>query len=80
VKVWQPRDLLDQSHKSVWPISGVTCMLEYENGADAAKWKGGADFFTGSLNNGQKVTEELRLVPLPASVVKWIEAEMKNIK
>jgi len=55
-------------------------MLEYENGADAAKRKGGADFFTGSLNNGQEMTEELRFVPLPADIVKLIEAEMKNIK
>jgi len=38
------------------------------------------DFFTWSLNNGQKMAEELGFVPLPASVVKMVEAEMKNIK
>mgnify|MGYP001044124183 FL=1 len=38
------------------------------------------DFFTWSLNNGQKMAEELGFVPLPPNVVKMVEAEMKNIK
>ncbi|PIX96951.1 MAG: phosphate ABC transporter substrate-binding protein PstS, partial [Hydrogenophilales bacterium CG_4_9_14_3_um_filter_63_34] len=33
-----------------------------------------------SLNHGQKMAEELGFVPLPANVVKMVEAEMKNIK
>lgn len=55
-------------------------MLAYENGGDAAKQKGGVGLFAWSLNNGQKVAEELGFVPLPASVAKLIEAEMKNIR
>jgi phosphate transport system substrate-binding protein len=73
-------DLLDQSHKNAWPITSATYMLAYEKGSDAAKQKGVVDFFTWSLNNGQKMAEELGFVPLPASVVKMVEAEMKNIK
>ena len=73
-------DLLDQSHKNAWPITSATYMLAYEMGADAAKQKGIVDFFTWSLNNGQKMAEELGFVALPASVVKMVEAEMKNIK
>ncbi len=73
-------DLLDQSHKNAWPITTATYGLAYEKGADAAKQKGVVDFFTWSLNNGQKMAEELGFVPLPASVVKMVEAEMKNIK
>ena len=73
-------DLLDQAHKNAWPITSATYMLAYEKGADAAKQKGVVDFFTWSLNNGQKMAEELGFVPLPASVVKMVEAEMKNIK
>lgn len=73
-------DLLDQSHKNAWPITSATYVLAYEKGADAAKQKGVVDFFTWSLNNGQKMAEELGFVPLPASVVKMVEAEMKNIK
>jgi len=73
-------DLLDQSHKNAWPITSATYMLAYEKGTDAAKQKGVVDFFTWSLNNGQKMAEELGFVPLPPSVVKMVEAEMKNIK
>ncbi|MHB1143922.1 MAG: phosphate ABC transporter substrate-binding protein PstS [Thiobacillus sp.] len=72
-------DLLDQSHKNAWPITTATFMLGYEK-ADAAKQKGVVDFFTWSLNNGQKMAEELGFVALPPNVVKMVEAEMKNIK
>lgn len=73
-------DLLDQSHKNAWPITSATYILAYEKGSDAARQKGVVDFFTWSLNNGQKMAEDLGFVPLPASVVKMVEAEMKNIK
>ncbi|MBT9591678.1 MAG: phosphate ABC transporter substrate-binding protein PstS [Thiobacillus sp.] len=73
-------DLLDQVHKNAWPITTATYMLAYEKGTDAGKQKGVVDFFTWSLNNGQKMAEELGFVALPASVVKMVEAEMKNIK
>ncbi|MBU2642143.1 MAG: phosphate ABC transporter substrate-binding protein PstS [Thiobacillus sp.] len=73
-------DLLDQTHKNAWPITSATYMLAYEKGSDAAKQKGVIDFFTWSLNNGQKMAEELGFVALPPSVVKMVEAEMKNIK
>ncbi len=73
-------DLLDQSHKNAWPITTATYVLAYEKGSDATRQKGVVDFFTWSLNNGQKMAEELGFVPLPANVVKMVEAEMKNIK
>jgi len=73
-------DLLDQSHKNAWPITSATYMLAYEKGADAAKQKGVVDFFTWSLNNGEKMAADLGFVALPANVVKMVEAEMKNIK
>ncbi len=73
-------DLLDQAHKNAWPITSATYILAYEKGSDAARQKGVVDFFTWSLNNGQKMAEELGFVPLPANVVKMVEAEMKNIK
>jgi phosphate transport system substrate-binding protein len=73
-------DLLDQPAKNAWPITSATYMLAYEKGDDAAKQKGVVDFFTWSLNNGQKMAEELGFVALPANVVKMVEAEMKNIK
>ena len=73
-------DLLDQTHKNAWPITTATFALAYEKGSDAAKQKGVVDFFTWSLNNGQKMAEELGFVALPANVVKMVEAEMKNVK
>jgi len=73
-------DLIDQSHANAWPITSATYVLAYEKGADAAKQKGVVDFFTWSLNNGQKMAEELGFVALPANVVKMVEAEMKKIK
>lgn len=73
-------DLLDQTHKNAWPITSATYVLAYEKGSDAGKQKGVVDFITWSLNNGQKMAEELGFVALPANVVKMVEAEMKNIK
>jgi phosphate transport system substrate-binding protein len=73
-------DLLDQGHKNAWPITSATYMLVYEKGADAAKQKGVVDFFTWSLNNGQKAAEDLGFVALPANVVKMVEAELKQVK
>ncbi|MDD3529460.1 MAG: phosphate ABC transporter substrate-binding protein PstS [Gallionellaceae bacterium] len=73
-------DLLDQPSKNAWPITSATYVLAYEKGADAVKQKAVVDFFTWSLNNGQKMAEELGFVPLPAGVVKMVEAEMKKIK
>jgi len=73
-------DLLDQSAKNAWPITTATFVLAYEKGADAAKQKAIVDFFTWSLNNGQKEAAELGYVALPANVVKMVEAEMKDIK
>ncbi len=73
-------DLLDQKHDNAWPITSATYVLVYEKGSDAAKQQGVVDFFTWSLNNGQKMAEELGFVALPANVVKMVETEMKKIK
>lgn len=73
-------DLLDQAHKNAWPITSATYVLAYEKGADPVRQKGIIEFFTWSLNNGQKMAEDLGFVALPPSVVKMVEAEMKNLK
>ena len=51
-----------------------------KKGSDSAKQQSVVDFFTWSLNNGQKMAEELGFVALPASVVKMVESEMKRVK
>jgi phosphate transport system substrate-binding protein len=73
-------DLLDQTHKNAWPITSATYILAYEAGANPDRQKGVVDFFTWSLRNGQKMAEALGFVPLPESVVKMVEAEMKTIR
>jgi phosphate transport system substrate-binding protein len=73
-------DLLDQTHQNAWPITTATYVLAYAQGSDAAKQKSVVDFFTWSLNNGQKMAEELGFVALPGNVVKMVETEMKKIK
>jgi phosphate transport system substrate-binding protein len=73
-------DLLDQNHPNAWPITTATYILAYQNGADSNRQKGVVDFFTWSLNNGQKMAEEIGFLPLPNPVVKMVEREMKRIK
>ena len=73
-------DLLDLSHKNAWPITSATYMLAYEKGTDAAKQKGVVDFFSWSLNNGQKMAADLGFVALPANVAQMVEAELKRIR
>ncbi len=73
-------DLLDQAHKNAWPITSATYVLAYEKGADAGKQRLVVEFFSWALNNGQKMAIELGFVPLPASVAKMVEAEMKSIQ
>ncbi len=72
-------DLLDQSHQNAWPITTATYILAYQQGSDASRQKGVVDFFTWSLNNGQKLAEEIGFLALPENVVKMVESEMKRI-
>jgi phosphate transport system substrate-binding protein len=72
--------LLDQTHEQAWPITTATFVIAYKQGDDAAKQKGVVDFFTWSLNNGQKMAEDLGFVALPPNVVKMVEQEMTKIK
>ena len=73
-------DLLDQTHKNAWPITSATYILVYEKGGNAAKQKSVVDFFTWSLNEGQKMATDLGFVALPTHVAKMVEAEMKKIR
>ncbi len=72
-------DLLDMPGKDSWPIVSATYVLSYEQ-ADAAKQKAVKDYFTWSLNHGQKLAEDLGYVALPSSVVKLVEDRMKEMK
>jgi phosphate transport system substrate-binding protein len=72
-------DLLDQGHQNAWPITTATYALVYQQGSDSSRQKSVVDFFTWSLNNGQKQAEAIGFLPLSDSVVKMVESEMKRI-
>lgn len=71
--------LLDMPGKTSWPIVTATYVLSFEQG-DPAKQKAVKDFFTWSLNHGQKMAEDLGYVALPPNVVKLVEARMQEMK
>jgi phosphate transport system substrate-binding protein len=66
--------LANQPGKDSWPITAATFILVHGKQTDAVKAKAVLGFFDWSLNNGQKMAEELLYVPLPDKLVKQIEA------
>ncbi|HMW17236.1 MAG TPA: phosphate ABC transporter substrate-binding protein PstS [Accumulibacter sp.] len=73
-------DLLDQPQESAWPITTATYVLAYAKGEHAEKQQGVVDFFTWSINHGQRMARDLGFVPLPEGVVKMVETELKRIR
>ena len=64
---------------AAYPIASYTYILVYQNQQDAAKGKALADFLWWAIHDGQKHPASLLYAPLPASVVKQIEAKIKQI-
>jgi phosphate transport system substrate-binding protein len=60
--------------EKAWPITATTWAIMYKEPKDAARSKAAFEFFKWSLENGQKQASSLDYVPLPASLVKQIEA------
>ncbi|HET8611335.1 MAG TPA: phosphate ABC transporter substrate-binding protein PstS [Sphingomonas sp.] len=59
-----------------WPITATTFVLMHKQPKDEARSKAALDFFRWSLEKGQKQAQKLDYVPLPASLVKQVEAYM----
>jgi phosphate transport system substrate-binding protein len=73
--------LANQPGKDSWPITAATFILVHGKQTDAAKAKAVLGFFDWSLNNGQQMAQDLLYVPLPAALVKQIEATWtKDVK
>ncbi|TWI69929.1 phosphate transport system substrate-binding protein [Pseudoduganella lurida] len=73
--------LTDQAGKTSWPITGVSFILVYKQGADAAKSKEVIKFFDWAYANGDKAAVDLDYVPMPDSVVKQVQSAWKaNLK
>ncbi len=66
---------------NAWPIAATTWILMYKQPKDAARSASARKFFNWSLTKGQKQALSLDYVPLPAPLVKRIQAYVgANIK
>jgi phosphate transport system substrate-binding protein len=73
-------NLNNQPGADAWPITSASFILMHKAAVDAARSAEALKFFRWALNNGQKLAVELDYVPLPAEVVKAVEASWKDIK
>ncbi len=72
--------LNNQANPDAWPITTATYILMHKQADKPAQSAEALKFFRWALNNGQKLAVELDYVPLPASLVKQVEASWKDIK
>ena len=70
--------LTDQPGKTSWPITGATFILVYKNQDKPAMGKEVLKFFDWSYHHGGSMAEKLDYVPMPAKVVKLVEATWAN--
>lgn len=73
-------NLNHQAGAEAWPITSASFILMHRTAADAARSAEALKFFRWALGNGQKLATDLDYVPLPADVVKAVEASWKDIK
>ncbi len=62
-----------------YPISGLVYVLAYKNQKDAAKGKVLADFLWWATHDGEKFVKDLHYAPLPAELVKKVEAKINSL-
>jgi phosphate transport system substrate-binding protein len=72
--------LNNQPGEKAWPITSATYILMHKTADKPAQSAEALKFFRWALNNGQKLALDLDYVPLPASLVKQVEASWKDIK
>jgi phosphate transport system substrate-binding protein len=72
--------LTNQPGKQSWPITGSVFILMYKAQQDPGSGKTALQFFDWAYNNGEKLAESLDYVPMPATVVKLVEATWSQIK
>jgi phosphate transport system substrate-binding protein len=73
-------NLNNQAGADAWPITSASFILMHKAAADATRSAEALKFFRWALNNGQKLAVDLDYVPLPADVVKAVEASWREIK
>ena len=73
-------NLNNQPGAEAWPITSASFILMHRTAGDAARSAEALKFFRWALNNGQKLAVDLDYVPLPADIVKAVEASWKEIR
>jgi len=65
--------------EAAYPIASFTWLLVYKDQADEAKGKALVKFLWWAIHEGQRYSSDLLYAPLPAPVVKQIEAKIRQI-
>ncbi|MBX3591343.1 MAG: phosphate ABC transporter substrate-binding protein PstS [Burkholderiaceae bacterium] len=73
-------NLNNQPGDQAWPMTSASFILMHKTAEKPARSLEALKFFQWALNKGQNLALELDYVPLPAAVVKQIEASWKDIR
>ena len=71
--------ITDADGPESYPIASYTYILVYKDQADAVKGKAIADFLWWAVHDGEKFAADLHYAPLPAEVVKKVEAKISSM-
>ncbi len=71
--------LTDQPGEDTYPVVGFTYLLVYREQMDRAKGKALAEFLWWAIHAGQQYAPDLLYAPLPADVVRLVEAKVREI-
>ena len=71
--------LTDQQGADVWPMTAATFILIPKQPTDPATAGEALKFFDWAYRKGDKMAEELDYIPMPASVVKLVEAAWTQV-
>ena len=75
----QQEQIADPEGAGVYPIASYTYILVYKDQPDSAKGKALVDFLWWAIHDGEKFAPEMHYAPLPADVVKKVEAKINSI-
>jgi phosphate transport system substrate-binding protein len=71
--------ITNSAAKGAYPITSFTYILVYKDTPDAAKGKALINFLWWTMHEGQKTASGLDYAPLPSSVVKLNELQLKSL-
>ena len=71
--------ITDADGAASYPIASYTYVLVYKEQADPVKGKAIADFLWWATHDGEKFVKDLHYAPLPAEVVKKVEAKINSM-